>query len=69
MWFGRPVGGRISSDGGQESQREHGERDVPVPCCPFPHLVVFQADFAFGGLKSLFDTPASAGHANKFGQG
>lgn len=63
-----PVGGCIGGDGGQEGQGEHDKRDVPVPCGPVPHLVMVQADLAFGGLEAFFDAPASAGHADEFAQ-
>ncbi len=47
---GGPVRGRAGGDGSQESQGEHGERDVPVPCGPVADLVIVEADLALGGL-------------------
>ncbi len=67
--FGCLGGGYADGDGGQEGQRERGEHDVPVPCCPVLHLVVVQVDLSLGGLEALFDAPAGAGHADEFGQG
>ncbi|MEU6868987.1 hypothetical protein ABZ924_38175 [Streptomyces sp. NPDC046876] len=39
VWTGWPLWCRVGGDGGQENQGKHGERDVPGPRGPVPHLM------------------------------
>ena len=48
-----------SSDADEKGQREHDQRDMPVPPDETAHLVVIESElFAIG--KILFNTPASS---------
>src|SRR5262245_55881615 len=40
-------------DGRQDRQREHRQRDVPVPAQPTPHLVLVQPAVPLGPLEAL----------------
>ena len=48
----------MMADGCQHGEGEHHQRDVPVPAMPGTGLVVIEAEFVLGGLKTVLDRPA-----------
>ena len=46
---------------GEIGVRQHGQGDVAMPAGPGTHLVLVEADLAFGGLEAGLDRPARAG--------
>jgi hypothetical protein len=53
---------------GEESQREHGQGDPPVPGGPGTDLVLVEPGQAFAGLEVLLRGPPPAGNAHECGQ-
>ena len=45
------------SDGGHHREREHHQRDMPVPAVPGAGFVVVQAELVLGGLEAVLDGP------------
>lgn len=45
--------------------RQQCQRDVTVPALPAPHLILIEAAFALGGLKSNLDFPSPAGDVDQ----
>src|SRR5947209_18574304 len=53
-------GVELDPHGHQESEGEHGQRDVAIPAVPGANLVVVQADFLLGDFEAFLDRPAHA---------
>jgi hypothetical protein len=45
--------------------RQQRQRDVAVPTLPATHLILIEAAFALGGLKSNLDFPSPAGDVDQ----
>ena len=58
----RPVGGPHH---GQQGQGPQHKGHVPVPAVRAAHLVVVQSRLLLGGLESVLDGPAAAGHGHQ----
>ena len=46
------------ADRGHHGERQHDERDVPMPAMPGAGFVVIETKFVLGGLEAVFDRPA-----------
>ena len=46
------------TDGGHHGEGENDQRDMPMPAVPGAGFVVIEAEFVFGGLEAVFDSPA-----------
>jgi hypothetical protein len=59
----------LHPQGGEEAQREHGQRDVPVPAVPGTDFVIGEADLLLGHLEAFLNGPASTGDLREGSQG
>lgn len=57
-----PPDGRLAN-GGKIGEGEHRQGDVAVPADPGAHLVLVQADLAFGLLEQALNGPSCARNA------
>jgi hypothetical protein len=68
-FFSRLDGDRPCAHDGQQSQRPHRERDMPIPGRPAPHFILIQAHFSLGLLKAALDGLAAPSHSHDLLQG
>ena len=50
------------TDDSHHGEGEHDERDMAVPAMPGARLVMIEAEFILGSLKTILDSPAMTFH-------
>jgi hypothetical protein len=55
----------LCPQGSKHRMRQQRQRDVAVPTLPATHLILIEAAFALGGLKSNLDFPSPAGDVDQ----
>ena len=63
-FFGRRLVGPML-DGSHHGEGEHDEGDMAVPAMPGAGLVMIEAEFILGSLKTILDSPAMTFHRHQ----